>query len=115
MLTVNAEIFQRGKQHAGIGFAIGMIGVAIVLNRGVGVKRAEVKCVDVGAVRREIALHLVVKTMHRSFVVIAAPDACLVGDDDCEAAVFIDEPYSFAGPRKPNQILWFVGVAAIDV
>lgn len=103
------------QNHARIWLALGMIGVAVAVDRRVRMIRAEIESIDVGPDLRQVSRHLFVEAMHGRLIVISACDAGLVCDHDHEKAETIDESDRFASAGEPNQILRSVGVAFVDV
>ena len=63
----------------------------------------------------ELGLHPVGEFSERGFVVVAAPDAGLVGDDDQREARVVKAPGGVEHPRHPFERFDRVDVGVIDV
>ena len=74
------------QDHAGIGLAVRMVGMAVALDHGIGVEGAGVNGVDPRAVVRQPLQQQRVEGVHPVLVEQTARDAGLVGDDHGQVA-----------------------------
>lgn len=77
--------------------------------------RAKIECVDMGAMRCKIVLHMCVEKIHRRFIIVAAGNAGLIRDDQYVVPGQIQKAHSFRRPSHPFELFRLVSVAMIDV
>ena len=77
--------------------------------------RAVIERVDMGAFRPQGILHVGMELAHGRFLVVAAGDAGLVGDDDHVIAGLIEQPHGFWRACDPFKLFGPVGIAVVDI
>lgn len=80
-----------------------------------GVVRAVVEGVEVGADFLELAVHPVVDTLDVALGVVAAGDAGLVRHEDDEVAAVVDVADGLFGAGNPDEVFGTVKVVDVDV
>ena len=71
--------------------------------------RAIIECVDMGVLCLERFLHVGVEFVDGRFVIIAARDAGLIGDDDHEIAGLVEQAHGLRRAGDPLQLVGLVG------
>lgn len=112
--AVDVEAGAGGVDEAGGGLAAGA-GFAICGELCLGVMRAVVEGVKVGADFLELAVHPVVDAPDIALGVVAAGDAGLVRHEDGEVAAVVDIADGLFSAGDPDEVLGAVQVMDVDV
>ena len=107
-------VFRDGAQdHARIGFAIGVIGVAVAFVQRLGVEGAGVDAGDHRPLRRQPAHQQGVEGLHLVFAEEAAGHARLVGHHDAQIAERGQTAHGLGRAGNQAQMLFEMGIAGI--
>lgn len=112
--AVDVEAGAGGVDEAGGGLAAAA-GFAVCGKLCLGVMRAVVEGVEVGADFLELAVHPVVDAPDVALGVVAAGDAGLVRHEDGEVAAVIDMTDGLFGVGNPDEVFGTVKVVDVDV
>lgn len=112
--AVDVEADAGGVDEAGGGLAA-MAGLAVCRELCLGVMRAVVEGVEVGADFLELAVHPVVDAPDVALGVVAAGDAGLVRHEDGEVAAVVDIADGLLGSGDPDEVFGAMEVVDVDV
>ena len=112
--AVDVEAGAGGVDEAGGGLAA-VAGFAVCGELCLGVMRAVVEGVKVGADFLELAVHPVVDASDVALGVVAAGDARLIRHEDGEVAVVVDIADGLLGSGNPDEVFGAVEVVDVDV
>ena len=103
------------QQHAGVGLAVGRVGVAVGVHQRLGVLAAVVDGVHVRAGLGQVGLHGLMQRRDGRLVVVAAPDPRLVGHHDDQPAGAVEGGHRLTGAIDPVEVFPPVHIAAVLV
>ncbi len=112
--AVDVEAGAGGVDEAGGGLAAGA-GFAVYGKLCLGVMRAVVEGVEMGADFLELAVHPVVDAPDVALGVVAAGDAGLIRHEDGEVAAVVDIADGLLGSGDPDEVLGAMEVVDVDV
>ena len=112
--AVDVETGAGGVDEAGGGLAAGA-GFAVCGELCLGVMRAVVESVEMGADFLELAVHPVVDAPDVALGVVAAGDTGLVRHEDGEVAAVVDIADGLLGAGDPDEVFGTVEVVDVDV
>lgn len=112
--AVDVEAGAGGVDEAGGGLAAAA-GFAVCGELCLGVMRAVVEGVEVGAGFLELAVHPVVDASDIALGIVAAGDAGLVRHEDGEVAAVVDVADGFFGAGDPDEVFGAVQVVDVDI
>ena len=112
--AIDVEAGAGGVDEAGGGLAA-VAGFAVCGELCLGVMRAVVESVKVGADFLELAVHPVVDAPDVALGVVAAGDAGLIRHEDGEVAAVVDIADGLLGAGDPDEVFGAVEVVDVDV